>query len=121
MIYKSDLVVRPLDDGVSWVLERDFYFSLPETGLQAIREGFVFDFASIPWYMQWFEQPATGKHRYAALVHDWLYHKGITTRYEADLIFLKLMKQDGVSWLKRNLMFAAVRLGGWKNWNSRHG
>ena len=119
--YKSKLVVRPLDDGVSWVLEQDFYFTLDNHGLLYAREGFCFDFASIPKILQWFEQPATGKHRYAAFVHDWLCYKGFMTRYEADLVFLKFMKLDGVSWWKRNLMFAAVRLGGWLPWSKRHG
>lgn len=58
--------------------------------------------------------PAAGKHAPAAILHDYLYSTGRTTKWEADLLFLTGMKALGVSRFRRNVMFAAVFLfGGW--------
>ncbi|MEI7437984.1 MAG: DUF1353 domain-containing protein [bacterium] len=86
-----------------------------------MREGFVFDWASIPLAFTWYIPPAgDGKNCYgiAALFHDWLYcHRKIggraVTRAECDGLFLEIMLYVGVTgWLART-MWAAVRAGGW--------
>ena len=89
--------------------------------LSTVREGFVFDWASIPLAFTWYIPPAgDGKNCYgiAALFHDWLYcHRKIggraVTRAECDGLFLEIMLYVGVTgWLART-MWAAVRAGGW--------
>lgn len=91
-----------------------------------IPKGFITDLASIP---RLFTRliPVNGRHRAPAVVHDYLYSTkghinyvprnggfGITIpRKECDLIFLEAMKEAGVSAWKRNVMYAAVRAGGW--------
>ena len=72
---------------------------------------FETDFASIPWFFRLIFQPATGKHRRAAVVHDWIYRTADQdfTKEEADLIFLEIMEMDGVSKVKRKMLYQAVK------------
>jgi hypothetical protein len=84
-----------------------------------VKQGLVFDGASIPkvfWNI--IGSPFTGAYTLPALVHDCLYMSEAVERKTADAIFLDLMKQQGVSWLKRNIMYRAVRVGGMFVWNS---
>ena len=92
--------------------------------ISTVKEGFVFDWASIPLAFTWYIPPAgDGKNCYgiAALFHDWLYcHRKIggraVTRAECDGLFLEIMLYVGVTgWLART-MWAAVRAGGWLPW-----
>lgn len=79
--------------------------------------GFITDFASIPSVLWGFVQPF-GRHAPAAVVHDYLYalqQQG--TRKQADFIFRAAMADSGVSFIRRNLMYFAVRLFGRKPFN----
>lgn len=90
-----------------------------------VPKGFETDFASIPRLLR-FIYPVNGRHRCAAVVHDYLYYKAgrivvdgtaiSYTRKQADLIFLEAMKSLGVRWTQRKSMYRGVRLGGWKHW-----
>lgn len=75
--------------------------------------GFVTDFASIPTLLQlWL--PFDGPWAEAAVFHDWLYSRGRCSRFLADAIFREAMDAMGVPWLKRTLMYYAVRIfGAW--------
>jgi hypothetical protein len=82
-----------------------------------VMKGLEFDGASIPkvfWSI--IGSPFTGKYTRSALVHDALYMSESLTRKEADSVFLDLMKQDGVSFTKRSVMWSAVRIGGYFVW-----
>lgn len=79
-----------------------------------IPSGFITDFASIPSALWGFVQPF-GRHAPAAVVHDYLYAlQQDGTRKYADFIFRAAMADSGVSFLRRNLMYFAVRLFGKK-------
>ncbi len=73
------------------------------------------DFASIPGIVRWLISPF-GKHAEAAVIHDWLYAIGARgdgyARKHADKIFLEAMKYLGVGFLRRQIMFLGVRIGG---------
>lgn len=85
-----------------------------------IKDGFVFDGASIPQFMWSFVgSPFTGDYTVAALVHDALYRSNFFSRKNADKIFLALMEQDGVSFYKRRAMYLGVRFGGSSSWTNR--
>ena len=82
-----------------------------------VKKGFDFDGASIPqalWSV--YGNPLSGKFRIAALVHDALYASQKLPREVADAIFLDLMKQHEVGYLKRQTMYYAVRSAGWYSW-----
>ena len=117
-MYRGKLILQPLDDGRFWELEMEFAFKTPyHAEWITIPKGFLTDMASIPALMQWFEQPATGKHRKAAVCHDYLYRNGIGKRKHADDAFLYLMKMSGVSYVKRYALYSAVRAFGGFHWN----
>jgi hypothetical protein len=95
-----------------------------------VPKGFVTDYASIPRIF-WSWIPAWGRYGPAAILHDYLYsgerkrkvidirnpNNFITVnRYIADLYFYVAMRQLEVFWLKRNLMYGAVRLCGWPHY-----
>lgn len=77
-----------------------------------VPEGFVTDFASIPGPAQMLIQPF-GRHAPAAVLHDFLYALGQRkARAFADRLFLCAMRESGVSFLRRSLMFRMVRFFG---------
>lgn len=109
----------------------------------AIKAGYRFDGASVPRFF-WTLTGLTpdGLIRAAALPHDLIYeHKGIMpagsyqyssrlngedpwrdtntriSRREADQLFLQIMKETGMSSIRRKIAFIGVRVGGGKDWN----
>jgi len=81
-----------------------------------VPKGFVTDFASIP-QLFWSIAPPTGKYASAAVVHDYLYATHTTTKAVADKVFLILMQRYGVGYIKRKIMYYAVRMFGGSAWN----
>lgn len=81
----------------------------------AVPEGYVTDFASIPGFAQWMISPF-GRHSEAAVVHDWLYTLGDKGdekgRKLADRTFRRALNLVGVGWVRRSIMYRAVRWGG---------
>lgn len=119
--YLTKLAVQALGDGKHWMLLQPLIVMVPGYGVIEVEEGFVFDFASIPRIARWLYQPATGRHRASACVHDWIYETAKFPRTDCDEIFRILNELDGVHFISNQLMFSAVRSGGWMVWNKRHG
>ena len=75
------------------------------------------DFASIPGWARGVIAPF-GIHAEAAVVHDWLYAMGEEGdergRWIADSVFREALRHLGVGWMKRLIMYFAVRGGGKK-------
>ena len=115
-MYDGELILKPMPDGESWWVQQPFYFLL-DLKYEKIKPGFITDFASIPKAFQWFEQPATGKHRTAAVCHDWMYSEHPCSRKEADDTFLTLMLHDGYNQYKAHILYIIVRLFGGSHWN----
>lgn len=72
-----------------------------------IPSGFVSDLASVP-RLFWGIISPSGRHDLAVLVHDYLLENNVP-RNIADREMLLLLKKSKVSWIKRNLMYLAVR------------
>ena len=87
-----------------------------------VPEGFVTDFASIPWGMRNLFR-VNSKHKRPALLHDYLYSKAAAklghSRRDADREFLKFMIAVGVGGVRRYLMYKAVRAFGGLSWRQR--
>ncbi len=88
--------------------------------------GFVTDFATVPQPVAWFI-PRMGVYTRAAIVHDWLC-SGLGTpagapvsAREADGVFRRIMREEGVPPLRRRLMWTAVRWGALANPARRDG
>ena len=105
------------------IIKEDVFILLEDVTVEAlgyrirVKKGFDFNGASIPqalWSV--YGNPLSGKFRIAALVHDALYASQKVSRELADAIFLDLMKQHEVGYLKRQTMYYAVRSAGWYVW-----
>lgn len=106
------IALRPLKNGRDWLLLEPY-----RRGSWTVPQGFVTDLASSPAPLRAFVG-RWGKHGPAAILHDYHYRTPLDglTRKMADRIMFEIMKQDGVGWLQRRAIYAAVRLGGGKYW-----
>jgi hypothetical protein len=115
------LRVTPLDDGRTWVLLSPFTYEVGHLGSGQhihVPPGFRTDFASTPRAVWWI-LPKVGRYTRAAVLHDYLYSVGTTSRRDADHIFREAMGVSGVNPVARWAMWAAVRSpGGWLAWRS---
>lgn len=124
-------------DGHLWKVLEPFEYCVGSADSDikvTIPEGFFTDFASVPRFF-WRVLPPTGEYGKAAVVHDWLYRHPILlefsfsytdpengpdrlaiTRKECDDIFLEAMEVLEVPKCKRDILYAGVRIGGWKPW-----
>jgi hypothetical protein len=50
------------------------------------------------------------------VLHDYLYQEQIYSRKASDKLFFEAMRKDGVWWHKANIIYLAVRVGGWAAW-----
>ena len=83
-----------------------------------VKKGFDFDGASIPkWLWSVYGSPLNGNYVVASLIHDGLYASQKVSKSVSDKIFLDVMKQSSVGYLKRTSMYLAVKLFGSKAWN----
>lgn len=109
-MFKTELYVRAEDPG-EWVLSCDLLW---DDGLRVliVPRGFVTDLASLPRVARVFID-RNGASRKAAVLHDYLYQTGKTSRLTADRVFRDALTCCGVGWLTRNAMYLAVRSAGW--------
>jgi len=124
MITNTEILNNPLLynslDGKKFILHQPLdtllTFSDGSTRLYSVPTGFVTDFASIPRITHPII-PKLGRYNRPAILHDYLYASGDFPRRTADTIFLLAMKNVGVSAARRQIMYLAVRVGGWVPWN----
>ena len=90
-------------------LTEDLIYQDVHLGKVIVPKGFRSDLASIPGPVQNIISKV-GPYDGAATIHDWLYCVQVTTRAEADHIFLRIMKASKVGFIKRYAMFWSVRL-----------
>ena len=82
-----------------------------------VKKGFDFDGASIPkWLWSIYGSPLNGNYVVASLIHDGLYASQKVSKRVSDKIFLDIMKQSNVGYIKRTSMYLAVKLLGGKSW-----
>ena len=87
-----------------------------EKYLISVKSGWITDGASVPRVFQNIFSPYGEQSIFGAIIHDALYMAEALPRKECDLIFLEILKLKGVGWLKRSVMYSAVRLGGGFVW-----
>lgn len=101
-----------------WILESPLCYVTRAGDDLIVPAGFVTDLASIPRIL-YALIPVNGRHRAAAILHDWLYETQPLPRAECDRLFLDAMADSGVRWTQRQAMYAGVRIGGWVPWSRR--
>ena len=72
--------------------------------------GFRTDFATVPFFLTWLV-PRYGAYANAAVLHDWLLDETDKRRCDCDGIFRRALRELGVPFLRRWVMWAAVKLG----------
>lgn len=110
--------ISPQDwDGTTWVTVGDLVVTVGDTLEWRVPAGTPTDGASIPWWARSLFSPFGGRAIRAAVVHDWAYDhldEFGCGRSGADDLFRALMRSDGVGWARSWIMWAAVRLAGWR-------
>ncbi len=107
MGFESELVARQVAD-FEWVLVEPLEYRGNED-LFEVLAGSKTDFASVPAIFQWLI-PRTGRYTSAAVLHDYLWDTpSKASLADADGIFRRAMAELKVPFLRRWLMWAAVR------------
>lgn len=109
MPFLGNVVVQEISDDEWQVLEPLEYRGNVDHFV--VESGFTTDFASVPTIFTWL-LPRYGRYTKAAILHDWLCQRareGLIDRSDADGMFRRSMRELGVPFLKRWLMWAAVR------------
>jgi hypothetical protein len=112
MAFSSDLVVRELGTN-RWEVAADLIYDGKDEPI-TVPSGYETDFASVPKLLRWFI-PKYGKYNKSAVLHDYLCDEARAGRFDradADGIFRRSMRELGVGYLRRRLMWAGVRWGG---------
>lgn len=78
--------------------------------------GFQTDLASIPRFL-WSILPPIGRYDRPAVIHDFLYFVGITTREMADDILREAMESVKVGRFTKWTVYEGVKVGGGRPWN----
>ncbi len=112
----STVDVRQVDDQDWQTLRALTYHATGEDFEVPVQERT--DFASVPRAFVWFI-PRYGRYTKAAILHDYLCSVAVPAgrigRIDADGIFRQAMRELGVPFLRRWIMWAAVRLGALTN------
>ncbi len=112
--FLTDLVYRD-NHGETWTLTEALIYQSDLVGRVIVPVGTVTDLASIPDFAQNLISKV-GPWDRPAVIHDTLYTLGTHDRATCDKVLLEAMVADGVGVFKRNIIYYAVRLGGWKAW-----
>ena len=117
--FTTSLLVMHLD-GRRWKVMKEFVYHVGDkqsTEVIKVPRGFITDFASIPRLFWTVIGHPTGRYGKAAVVHDFTYAKALYKRKRCDEIFAEAMRVLRIGWLKRIVMYQAVRRFGWIGWN----
>ena len=107
-----------LDDDEFYLI-KDFVYKSDHFGDITCPETYLTDGASIPsWASFMVGSPWSGNYPRAAVIHDWLcFSEGEIlgsnkklTKIESDQIFLEMLEFLGVGFIKRRIMYRAVRI-----------
>lgn len=108
----ASVVVRQLDDR-EWEVVAPFAYE-GRRDVFRVESGMRTDFASVPRVFVWF-LPRYGRYTLAAILHDHLWSqlaaRGRMSYRDADGLFRRAMRELGVPFLRRWMMWAAVRWG----------
>ena len=110
--FKTYLSVRMVDE-TTWELERDLIYEGKDDYFLVPKETTT-DFASVPRPFWWLI-PRYGRYTEAAVLHDYLCNLANDDKFsrcDADGIFRRVLRELGVGYVRRRLMWAAVRWGG---------
>lgn len=98
-------------------LEHDYIGPAINGKVTEVKTGFQIDGASIPrFFWRMVGHPLQLPLLAAAVLHDGEYMAELYPRKECDKRFVEAMKMLGICWLKRSIIYSAVRIGGGVVW-----
>lgn len=109
--FLTPVYVRLERDDTKTLLADVHYESAVTGKTYVVPAGFNTDFASVPRLPLAFLLTGGVGDR-AAVIHDYLYRKGIEDRATCDKVFAEALEATGVAAWRRGLMWAGVRVGG---------
>lgn len=114
--FTEEIAIEPAG-GKLWKVTRAFAYITDQSERIDIPIGFVFDGASIP-KVAWFfiGHPLDQEYLAPSAIHDNLYRTQEFSRSKTDYIFKQAMRDNGVSYLKRTVMWSFCRTFGWIPW-----
>lgn len=110
--------LKPIPTENRYELIRDYDLVIDDIEV-VIPKSFRYDGASIPaaaWQLTY--SPFNPDVMLPALIHDWLFYTHQVNRDKTDDIFFKLLRRNGVDYLKASAMWGAVRVGGGLFWDN---
>lgn len=99
----------------TWRLDGEWVYNGPREVI-TVPDGFETDGASVPRIFWWFCPPIQPRYLAAALIHDYLYSTKELTRKECDIVFYRVMIEDGEQLFRAYIMYKAVSFFGWIAW-----
>ncbi len=116
------LIVREINPR-DWAIQHDLVYEGAKE-VFTVPRGFVTDFASVPRFATWLI-PVYGLYTKVAILHDWFIKyaigRGIISSSDADGIFRRVMREEGVPFLMAWIMWTGVRWGALLNHRRRAG
>lgn len=117
-MFKGKTIIQRISkDG--YILKSTLHFE-NENIKVTVKPGLFTNGASIP-HMFWsvIGYPLNPKYIGSAIIHDGLYNSHIVSQKEADNLFRDMLEHNGVSIIKRNAMFRALRMFGFISYNRK--
>lgn len=109
----AKVVVEQVDE-TNWKVREGFSYRGKTGEVFPVEAGSETDFASVPRLFVWF-LPRYGRYTLAAILHDYLWRQraraGTLDYIDADGLFRRAMRELEVPFLRRWIMWAAVRWG----------
>lgn len=125
--FPNDLVITNKADASKYpfVLKENFSFIWKHNGLLKgyaspvyeikVPKGYETDFGSLPRITQGIFN-AVNDIAPATVIHDWAYSIELFERNICDKVFYDALRANGVGYIRANILYRAVRLGGWTSW-----
>ena len=113
--FQSALIITPANKVGEWRLITTLTYRSKDFGWFHVPCGFTTDLASIPRPLRIIFS-VNGRHRGAAVLHDYLYGKKPVKRRQADRIFYEAMLDRNVPASKARVFYWGVRCFGWLRW-----
>ncbi len=115
-MFRTRLLVEADPRPDYWIVREPLIWAT-ESETVVVPYGFETDLASVPRIAQGAPGFAsTGLSRRPAVLHDWLYASGDAPRMEADRLFYKALRAEGVHEPTARIYYRAVRLFGGDAW-----
>jgi len=117
MSYKTETILKRINSD-NYEIYKKFQYTNKYYDI-IIKKGFITDGATIPRFA-WsiVGCPLNGNYVGPSIIHDALYATNLLSRKESDQLFIDLLKEAGVGYIKRKLFYNVLRVFGYTFYNN---